>query len=59
LRLDDVAGVADARSCYSLYKLLRLTPKTMRSMVELRTHAKAAIDSTMALLPTGVDQYMT
>jgi len=52
-------GVADARSCYSLYKLLRLTPKAMRSMVELRTHAKAAIDSTMALLPTGVDQYMT
>jgi len=47
-------GVADARSCYSLYKLLFLTPATMAEMVKLRTAAKAAMDPAISSLPDGV-----
>lgn len=47
-------AVADARSAYSLYKLLFLTPATMGRMVELRAKAKAAMDPAIALLPPGV-----
>ena len=34
-------AVADARSCYSLYKLLLLRPDEMRAMVGLRGEARA------------------
>ena len=47
-------GVADARSAFSLFKLLFLTPATMGKMVALRAAAKAAMDPAIALLPTGV-----
>jgi len=47
-------GVADARSAYSLFKLLFLKPATMATMIRLRAAAKAAMDPAVALLPAGV-----
>ena len=47
-------AVADARSCYSLYKLLFLRPSTMAAMVQKRKAAKAALDAASFSLPDGV-----
>ena len=51
-------AVADARSAYSLYKLLFLTPATMGRMVQLRAAAKAAMDPAIPLLPDGVSDHL-
>ena len=51
-------AVADARSCYSLYKLLFLTKATMARMVALRAAAKSAMDPCIAMLPTGVTHHL-
>ena len=53
-----VGQVADARSAYSLYKLLLLSPADMKGIVVLRTAAKTAMDGTTALLPAGVAEHV-
>ena len=47
-------GVADARSAYTLYKLLLLSPAEMKGLVELRVEAKKAMDPAVSMLPAGV-----
>ena len=47
-------GVADARSAYTLYKLLLLSPAEMKVLVELRVEAKKAMDPAVSMLPAGV-----
>ena len=46
-------AVADARSCYSLYKLLLLRPDEMRAMVGLRGEARAQMLAVVAALPAA------
>jgi hypothetical protein len=52
-------GVAGARSAYSLYKLLFLSPATMAKMVALRHAAKGAMDPMLPMLPAGVSDHLT
>ena len=47
-------AVADARSAFSLYKLLLLSPAEMGRMVEKRAAAKKAMDPAFVMLPAGV-----
>lgn len=46
-------GVADARSCYTLFKLLFLTRATMSAMVERRSAAVKQLERCIRLLPAG------
>ena len=52
-------AVADARSFFSHYKLLLLTPAQMGRMVEQRKAAKIAMDPAVALLAPGVTEHVS
>jgi len=52
-------AVGSARSFYTLYKLLFLSPATMKVMVQLRTEAKGAMDPALKLLPAGVSDHVS
>ena len=47
-------AVAAARSAWTHYKLLLLSPAEMSAMVERRKAAKAAMDPAIRMLPEGV-----